>query len=99
MVASGQSSYSSFDPSAAVNLKIADNIRAYARYATAYRSGGFSIYAGSSAFAPENLTSYEIGLKALFWDRRIQFDVAAFRKRTLVLQAEAAVLAYMEGLA
>lgn len=27
------------------------------------------------------------------------FDIAAFRKRTLVMQAEAAVLAYAEGLA
>jgi iron complex outermembrane recepter protein len=54
----------------------------YASYATGYKSGGFdgqrfeSFVAGS--FDPEEMTSYELGLKGDFFDDRVRFETALF---------------------
>jgi outer membrane receptor protein involved in Fe transport len=41
-------------------------LHTYARYATAYRAGGFNLLNSNlSPFDPEKLTSYELGLKSL----------------------------------
>ncbi len=59
-----------------------DNVHAYARVATAYKSGGFSPRASNPdfyAFAPEDLMSYEVGLKSELFDRRVRLNLAIFQ--------------------
>ena len=59
------------------------NNAVYFRYAEGYRSGGFNGRSSTpdqvaTAFEPETLNAYELGLKSLLWDRRLQLNVAAF---------------------
>ena len=52
------------------------DIRAYARFATGYLSGGVL---GGTVFKPETVKSYELGLKADLLDRTLRINAAAFR--------------------
>jgi outer membrane receptor protein involved in Fe transport len=56
----------------------------YGRIATGYRPGGGCDTCGNpllgvpATYQPDRLTNYELGVKGLFLDRRLQFDLAAF---------------------
>ncbi|OCC23460.1 TonB-dependent receptor [Croceicoccus estronivorus] len=60
------------------DYKVNDDIMAYARVATGYKAGGFSARAANDGFEPENLTSYEVGIKSELFDRRLRFNTAVF---------------------
>ncbi|MDO9337833.1 MAG: TonB-dependent receptor [Caulobacter sp.] len=67
-----------FDPTVTVAYDVTDDINFYATYATGYRAGGAN--SRSLTFAPfesEEVKSYEIGMKARFFDR-MTLNVAAF---------------------
>ncbi len=51
------------------------DIRAYARFATGYLSGGVI---GGNIFKPETVKNYELGLKADLLDRTLRLNLAAF---------------------
>lgn len=55
-----------------------DDIMGYARVATGYKAGGFSARAFDTGFGPETLTSYEVGVKADLFDRRLRFNTTAY---------------------
>jgi iron complex outermembrane receptor protein len=56
-----------------------DNVHLYAKYATGYRAGGASSRtANYLPFDPEDVKSYEIGLKSDFWDHRARFNLAGY---------------------
>ncbi len=55
-----------------------DDIMTYARVATGYKAGGFNARSQNDGFAPEDLTSYEIGVKSELFDRRLRFNLTAF---------------------
>ncbi|MFB0872044.1 MULTISPECIES: TonB-dependent receptor [unclassified Sphingobium] len=72
--------WSRFNPMATIAYDFADGIHAYAKYATGYRAGGASSRTSDyRAFDPEDVKSYELGLKTDFWDRRARFNLAAYR--------------------
>ena len=52
----------------------------YGRYANGYRSGGFNgRTAGVRArYDPEDVDSFELGVKSTWWDQRLLFNVALF---------------------
>ena len=60
---------------AGVNYKVTDNILTYGKYATGYISGG---QLATIAFAPETAKSFEAGIKAELFDRRLRSNLAAF---------------------
>lgn len=60
---------------AILNYRPSDDVTAYAKIATGYVAGG--IFNGFP-YDPENLTSYEIGMKAQFLDNRVRTNIAAF---------------------
>ena len=62
-------------------FQLSDDNLLYAKIATGYQPGGpNSVVAGLPAQVDSStLTSYELGLKALFAERRVQVDLAAFR--------------------
>jgi outer membrane receptor protein involved in Fe transport len=61
-------------------VKITDDIMAYARIATGYRPGGPNtpIPGLPANSKPDTTTNYEIGLKSQFFDNRVQLDVALY---------------------
>jgi iron complex outermembrane receptor protein len=70
-------------PSFTAAYQVTTDANVYFRYAEGYRSGGFNGRSSTpdqvaTAFEPETLNAYEVGLKSLLWDRRLQLNVAAF---------------------
>lgn len=75
--------YTSFDPRLVLTYKVSSDVNVYASYSTGFKSGGFQYvpFAAAQAnvlFAPEEITTYEIGFKSEFMDRRVRFNLAAF---------------------
>jgi iron complex outermembrane receptor protein len=76
-------SWSRFNPSAVVSYQVNDDINTYAKVVTGYRAGGFGTGSPTKedferGFDPEEVVSYEVGLKLFGWDDRLQFNAAAF---------------------
>lgn len=58
-------SFSRFTPAATLNYRISPDAQVYLRYAQAFKSGLFnSSTTSATAVAPENVTSYEFGVKS-----------------------------------
>ena len=55
-----------------------DDLMTYARVATGYKAGGFNARSQNDGFQPENLTSYEVGLKSEWFDRHLRFNLTLF---------------------
>ena len=70
-----KASFDSVDPRIYASYKIQDDLNVYASIASGFRSGGFN--RGLPNFEPEQLVSYELGLKGRLTDR-FTFDVAAY---------------------
>ena len=73
-----------------LSYKLAPQVLAYATYAKTFKSGGINLNgvpsdaAGNPLLAagtvkPESLNHYEAGLKTQFWDRRVTFNLSAYR--------------------
>lgn len=64
-------------------LRIAPDAIVYGRVSSGYRPGGPNIGLpagnGPATFAPDTVVSYEAGIKGDALDRKLSFDVAAFR--------------------
>lgn len=79
-------SVSRFDPMVNISLDATPDIHLYAKYATGFRAGGANDRSQSfNAFGPEAVKSYEVGMKADFWDHKARFNVAGYimnRKNT-----------------
>jgi iron complex outermembrane recepter protein len=72
--------WSRFNPMVTVAYDVSDGFHTYAKYATGYRAGGASSRTSNyQAFDPEDVTSYEIGFKADFLDRRARLNVSAYK--------------------
>ena len=67
----------------AASWAFTDNINAYVRYAQGWKSGGFNGEAADAeeflaGYGDEEVDSYEVGVKSLLLDGRLQLNVAAF---------------------
>lgn len=73
-------SYDSTDPMLSVNYQLTDDASIYAKAVTAYKAGGFAESSGdfTLAFNPEEITSYELGLKSYWLDRRLRVNAAVY---------------------
>lgn len=87
--------YNNFSPAATLAYAVTDNVNVYARFARGFKSGGFNgetnVFTAPTAscptgatelcnpYKPEKVDSYEIGLKTQLLDKRVLFNVAAFR--------------------
>ena len=81
--------FDSLDPTFVAEYDLNDDTLLYASYSQAFRSGGFNQVASASKipgetygadfiFNPEDITSYEAGLKGVFMDRRLSFNLSGF---------------------
>ena len=68
---------------AAVDYDVTDDVLAYASVNRGFKAGGYNIgivfsEAERTKVDPEYLTSYEVGVKATLFDRRLRFNSSAF---------------------
>jgi len=77
----GESSEDVFTWSLSPQFKLAEDTMLYARVATGYQPGGPNVALPGMPPSVDSsmLSSYELGLKSQFANRRAQFDVSAFR--------------------
>jgi len=73
-----EKSFSKFTPSVRLEWKTSDDVLMYAGYSKGFKSGIFLTGQRSPVLDPEIVDAYEVGLKGLFLDRRLQFNAAAF---------------------
>jgi iron complex outermembrane receptor protein len=70
------------DPALTVSYKWTDNVNAYFRYAVGYRAGGVNVRSPSfTSFDVEENEAFELGLKTLLANRRVQLNVALFANK------------------
>lgn len=68
-----------FDPLAVIAWQVNQDINVYAKYATGYRAGGASSRSLTYlSFGPEEVKSYEVGLKSELFDRKVRFNLAGY---------------------
>jgi iron complex outermembrane recepter protein len=68
-----------FNPTATIAYDFSNTVHGYAKYASGYRAGGASSRTSDyRAFNPEDVKSYELGLKADLWDRRARINLAGY---------------------
>ena len=75
--------FDDFSPAVTVAYKIDDTLNVYAKWAQGYKSGGTSQRSSNpinfaNGFQPENINSFEAGLKGRFFDNRLSASVAVF---------------------
>lgn len=68
----------SWQPRVALDYRLMPGVLAYASAARGYKAGGFNQLSPGPSFRPENIWSYEVGIKGETPDRRLRFDVSAF---------------------
>jgi iron complex outermembrane recepter protein len=69
--------FHSLDPRAYVLYKVADNFNIYSSAAKGFRTGGFNS-ANQPSFYPEDVWTYELGVKTSLVDGYLTADMAAF---------------------
>jgi iron complex outermembrane receptor protein len=88
-------------PMASVDFQATGNILLYARYAEGFKSGGFNGRANNpgeqAPYDPEEVTSYEIGLKSDWMDRTLRANVALFYNDYTDFQARVSGIATDPG--
>ena len=72
-------------PSANIQYQFNPDVMGYFSYSQGFKAGGFSA-AESNEFKPERVQSYELGLKALWLDHKLQTNVTLFRENYKDLQ-------------
>ncbi|CAH0990201.1 Metal-pseudopaline receptor CntO [Sinobacterium norvegicum] len=70
-------------PTITVDYAWTDTLNTYAKIAQGFRSGGFNTRSSTveefqTSFEPEEMTSYELGMKSDWMDRRIRMNAAIF---------------------
>lgn len=77
-----------FNWSATVDYQLNDDLLAFAKVSTGYKSGGFNARSVDSGFLPETVTAYEIGFKSDLLDRRLRINGSIFYNRQDDLQVQ-----------
>ena len=81
-----------FMPSANLQYNLTRDIMLYASFATGFKAGGWAIGNSRDMFGPETVKSYEAGIKAQWFDRRLTTNVTFFDSRYKGLQVSTTVL-------
>ena len=75
-------SWSDVSPRLGVEYHVSDDVLLYASASKGFKSGGFNGRGSNAnevnAYEPEELWSYEVGIKSEWWERRVRLNAAAF---------------------
>lgn len=90
-IGQGSDTFKKFTPKAGIDFRPNPDTLLYASWSRGYRSGGFSPRAGSpqsasTSYGPETVDSFEVGGKFELFDRKLQFNIAAFYSKYKDLQ-------------
>lgn len=88
---SASNSWENFSPSLSVSYAWSDQLNSYLRIARGWKSGGFNgesenLTVAETPYNEEEVTSYEIGIKSLLLDIRLQLNAALFQNNTTDMQ-------------
>ena len=71
-----------FTPAGSITYKFTKDVNGYASVSNGFKAGGFNVFSISltdqARYAPETVTSYELGLKSLLADDRIRLNSAIY---------------------
>ena len=77
--------FEQFTPRASVSYDFSDDTTGYASVGQGFKSGGWDMRGDAAlvpqtvnGYQPETVTTYELGLKGRFWDRRVSYSSAVF---------------------
>ena len=91
-VVHGDRSFSEVTPTFTAQYSFSDAVNGYATVAKGYRAGGFNTQSTVVGFArgfdPEEVVSYELGVKSELLDRRLRLNVAAFLNKYSDIQVD-----------
>ncbi|KRG70584.1 TonB-dependent receptor [Pseudoxanthomonas dokdonensis] len=72
-------SWRRFDPMLNIAYDLGQDTLLYARYSTGFKAGGANSRSTTyTAFDPEEVTAFELGLKTQFWNNRARLNLALF---------------------
>jgi len=71
-------SFSDFSPTVRLEWRAADDVMLYGSYSQGFKSGIFLPGQRSPVLEPENVDAWELGMKGMFLDHRLQLNSAAF---------------------
>ena len=83
-VGDGEQTTEEFTPLASLTWNLSDDVMIYATYSEGYKNGGFGARYPAGlpdpipSYDPEYVDSYELGMKANFFDGRMRLNAAAF---------------------
>ncbi|WP_340644811.1 TonB-dependent receptor [Phenylobacterium sp.] len=82
-LATAKTSFDNFSPRVVIEYQASSDVLAYASLTKGFKSGGFNNFpadpvAARTFFRPEEITAYEVGLKATTWNGRLRANIAAF---------------------
>jgi iron complex outermembrane receptor protein len=90
--ASNSLRFSKFNPAGTLNMAWTPDINTYLRVATGYKAGGSSEagFPGTfgQTFAPENVTTYELGLKSYWAEHTVRANLAVFHSQFKDMQLQ-----------
>ena len=75
--------WSSFDPKVILDYSLTDDVKTFFTYSQGFKSGGFQFakfnaLEASEVFEPEDVETYEIGLKSTWLDKRVRVNMNYF---------------------
>jgi iron complex outermembrane receptor protein len=71
-------SYHNVSPKFGINYQLEPKTFLYATYSQGFKSGGFDISGTGTAYQPEKLTDYEVGMKTELVDNRVTLNLSGF---------------------
>ena len=71
-------SFTDFTPKFGIDYMISEDILGYFTATKGFKSGGFNFSVAQSAFDPEQLWAYEVGIKSDWFDDRLRLNASAF---------------------
>ena len=75
----GQATFTSTNPRFDLSYRVASNSLLYFDAAKGFRSGGFNAgYAAQKSYDPDELWTYELGSKGLYFNRKLQLEAAVY---------------------
>ncbi|MGE3595810.1 MAG: TonB-dependent receptor [Dehalococcoidia bacterium] len=72
-------SWNNFTPRVALEYQATDAVLLYGSVSKGFKAGGYNVWGlQGSAFKPEKIWSYEVGIKSRFLDNRVQANLTVF---------------------
>ncbi|MEM1103237.1 MAG: TonB-dependent receptor [Pseudomonadota bacterium] len=91
-----EASFTDFSPRVSIDYQFTDDFFGYFSYSQGFRAGGFNgraggIVAATTVYEPEDVNSYELGIRTDWFDRRARLNLTGFYSKYKDRQEEIVV--------